>query len=282
MQVNKQYILVEINKEKQQAKREKTEGGIYLSYLYVQMKRNLQQGPILQIGENAAKKYPFAEVGDIALFNHKVEADAMDGEEDWALLHKEYNPKYPNDRQMCNEHRLLDTTSGKMLFGVIKKDGSIVINPEFIFLSFEVDHFTKKEFKTELLIAGSSTEMWFDEGYIMGKLADLDDQRRSLEETMEGITDYKYLEDVHKEMGSIVKEQGKLSAFLHAVKLTKIKIEIISPITKKEFGVNIEAGDYLITDASLLYPLDVNGKNYFLIDQEFAMMFMKGNELHLS
>ncbi|HEU4608699.1 MAG TPA: hypothetical protein VFS31_11365, partial [Chitinophagaceae bacterium] len=79
MRVNKQYILVRIDKKAQKLKREKTESGLlYVAPNYTFMSHNLQYGEIVQIGAKAAQNYPYAHVGDVALFHHFIEGSYED------------------------------------------------------------------------------------------------------------------------------------------------------------------------------------------------------------
>lgn len=69
----KPYFLVRINKQEQKERMEKT--GMFFNPSQVFMTRNMQHGEIVSIGENAAKAFPEAEIGQTLIFHHFVEGD---------------------------------------------------------------------------------------------------------------------------------------------------------------------------------------------------------------
>ncbi len=121
-----QYFIVKVDKSKQIERKEKV-GRFYTHFNEVQMQRNMQNGEIVSIGEEAANQLKEAEIGDVLIFHHFVEGDGNDSQ---SLIYSDEEFNYYNVTAMAfNGHR-------NETYAVVR-DGKIIPHPDFIFIEPE-------------------------------------------------------------------------------------------------------------------------------------------------
>lgn len=120
------YFIVKINKETQSARRDKI-GSLYLHFQEIYMQRNIQNGEIVAIGEDAKKIFPDCKIGNTALFHHFVEGSASDKSN---LIHSDDTDNYYFiTTSEFNGHR--NETYG------IYNGTEIIPHPDFVFIKNE-------------------------------------------------------------------------------------------------------------------------------------------------
>lgn len=255
--VNKQYILVRIDKAAQKKKREKV-GNIYLPVNFTYMAYNLQYGEILQIGATAAKNYPDAKVGDIAIFHHHIEGSYEDHAPEYLL------ETMPNG----DEHRLIDCnnfSSDYKIFAIIKDGGTLIPSPYFVFVSQMITPI-KRKFVSDL-IAGSGYEPSEDE--LRQKLEQLLAHQRVLDESLQSETSVDKSQQIVNAIADIGRERERITQFLNSDKFVKTKVTFINPETYKELGIDI--GDEVVVTEGLLYGLEIMGNKFLVMRKDFII-----------
>lgn len=264
MRINRQFILVRIDKVKQNASREKT-GNIFLPQSFIFMKYNLQYGEIVQIGPKALATYPFMEVGDIAVFKHIIE------EEDWRVLGKEDHPDHPGKFLMKNELRVIDTGSGRELFAVIKPDGTWKVNDLYIFVNPDVKPVSQAY--TSALAEGVDIDYWADDQKLMAKIESLKMDEANIKEQLEVTKNTDKFEELYKYLSRNAVEREQVTKLIHSKKSCKAVIELIGDNISKQMGL-VPGDTIMVDDIKLLYPLCVLGKTYQLIDNNYISLKM--------
>lgn len=256
MRVNRQYILVRIDKAAQRQKREKV-GDIYIAPNFAYMSHNLQYGEIMQIGEKAQKNYPDAKVGDIALFHHHIEGSYDDHAPEYIL------DTLPNG----DELRLIDCTNtdkAYRIFGFIKSTG-LVAAPEHVFINHMVTPVKKKYVSSILFNTGY--EPTDDE--LRQKLDDLLGHQRVLDESLQSERDPDKSLQIVRGIEDIGRERERITQFLNADRFVTSKIVHINPRTASEHDIHV--GDTVLVVENLLYPLDTMGNKHLTIRTDFIM-----------
>lgn len=252
MHINKPYILVRINKSAQTERKEK-EGSIYLPQRHMGMTRNLQHGEVVQIGETAAKYHPEVQIGDTALFTHFIE------EEPWRVVDRDANG---------DEYRVIDCRKETIeyslnyeLFGVEKKDGSLVAAYHHIICDTNTTAMVKKDFLSNLILTVDSA-IWEDDELLRQKIEDLDGQKHSIEQTLASTKDPYHFEKIEKDLDRINKERRRITAFMNRNVFVFLQAISVNPRAQRDLGVY--PGDNVIMVSNILYDLDYKGKKYKL------------------
>ena len=125
----KPYLLIKVPKSIQSERRQKI-GSLFIPPSFVWMRRNLQMGEIVAIGESAAKYFPEAQIGHVAIVHHFVEGQAYNNESTNYLVDEDKTHNYYVVTAHEFEGRRNET------YGVW--DGhQIIPNKDFIFLEPE-------------------------------------------------------------------------------------------------------------------------------------------------
>lgn len=261
MKVLPRFILIKIDKAKQKTLQEKV-GNIYISPKYLYMKFNLQYGEVMQIGERAAKVFPDMKVGNTAIFRHTIESD------DWRLMHKEFNPKYPGDYSMRDEYRIVDTSSinGREILGYINSYGTWIANDLYIYVNADVKP-VETQYFTSLLL--STDGAWKDDQAIMAKIEEMKLDQQNIKDSIVNIRDPYKLEDTYKYIGRIAQDMERLTKLIHAKKVCKGTVEIVGSQTSRELGIK-PGSTIFIDDYALMYSLNIMDKKYMLIENEYV------------
>lgn len=256
MRVNRQFILVRIDKAAQLQKREKV-GNIYISPMFAYMAHNLQYGEIVQIGEKAQRNYPDAAIGDIAIFHHLIEGSNEDPAYEYLL------ETLPNG----DELRLIDCTNNAndfKIFAFLKRQ-YFVPTEQFVFVDRKITQI-KRQYVSDFLY---NTGFEPSEDELRQKLQDLEAQQRTLNESLESCGDVDYSMQIIKGIEDIGRERERITQFLNADKFVKTKVTFLHPDTHKELGIDI--GDEVICVEALLYGLDIMGEKYIAVRKEFVI-----------
>lgn len=250
---NKQYVFVEIDKEEQKRKQETftTKGGLalYLASQFIYMKHNLQYGPITAIGDNIKNLFPEIEIGDLGIFNHKVET----GEHN--LIETLANG---------NEIRAVKidpTLKTELLYGIIK-DGTLIPYPKYVFFNPEV-----KIIADDLLTSLITTDaaLWTNPDYLMQKQ---DELKKEFEARKEGITglnpyiksDLIRIEENTKRLDEINAEMVRVTAFLNKAKLATGQVMYVHPCTSRI--QNINPAQQCLVNPLDAYPIEIAGNEF--------------------
>ena len=104
---------------------------VYYHQAYVWYTRNLQCGEIVSISDAAKKEMPMAEIGDILIFHHFIEASAAQSEMDSSYVVDETKDDYYFNVSAME-------TAGEMnqSYGIFK-NGVIIPHPQYTFLEKE-------------------------------------------------------------------------------------------------------------------------------------------------
>lgn len=226
---------------------------------------NLQFGEILYIGDIANKQFPEANVGDILLFHHAVEG----------------KPRTEGDT-MYNDHHLLETLENgdeirivnfaHELFGVWKMEtGSIVPYKNFIFCS---QHIRKSSFQMSngIWLPDAWEETAEDLQYKIDKLKEEKEVVAAATILKERTTEanYKRKEEIGKRLRDIQRESLALTQQMNQKKLVELTVLYINPITVAELAEDIKPGSIVISEYTLLYPLDIHGMQYTLLRKDYV------------
>lgn len=256
------YILTRIDKQKQLAHQEKI-GSIYISSKFLYMKYNLQYGDVVQIGKKAAAQFPALEVGDKVLFRHTIES------EDWRLLYKEPSAAFPNDFFRQDEYRVIDgiANNGREVLGWIKPDGTWVANDRYIYVSTDV-----KRMNTPLstsLFIDDNDNSWKDTDVLMKKLEQMQLDQENIKEKLKNIRDPYELENTYKYLERVAMDMERTTKMIHAKKVCVATIELVGPEVSRR--LEVKAGTSIVVeDYQLMYPLNILGRNYLLIEEEYV------------
>lgn len=266
--VTKHLMLVKIDKRLQRDRREKMTldngGELLLSSLWIDMARNLQFGIIEQIGFRALEHYPFAEIGDIAVFRHTVE------EEPHKLLTTD---------EEGNEHRVVDCLDDNMnheLYGILKSDGKLIPSPFFLFLDTKCTPLLKEE--TSTLLNGLNINP-MDTQEIKRRIESINEEIAPLIETAKSIVPaHGYLtsqrmsdklEEIDKQIGRKKSEQQQLTKIMHEDRYAHTPVRYINEDAATE--LNIQAGERVIVDLRSLYPLEFYGHKFLLMHKNYVL-----------
>lgn len=235
---------------------------LYHSPLYTEMRHNLQYGTIVQIGKKASKEFPIAEVGDILLFNHKVEyKDRAAGDtfyHDYHLIET-----LPNG----NELRIVDYSYEA--YGVVKiKERDFTIYP-YKKTIFCHQHIMKSAImmKDGMFIA-DGWEKTLDD--LTDKLEELQTEIDEISKTtvMSARTserNFSKKEEIFKHIERINKEREEITKEIHRKKIMELTVLFVSPQTCADLKTTLKAGDKLLANYHILYPLDFGGAYFTLV-----------------
>lgn len=135
------YFLVKIPKEAQRQRMEKI-GILYYPPEYLYMKRGMQCGEIVLIGEDAKKFFPEAKVGDILICHHFIEGKSAGLREKFFLVHEDDDWGYYCVTAFCYNGDRNNT------FGLY--DGERII-PSRDYVFFEIDETPTSDFPEFML-----------------------------------------------------------------------------------------------------------------------------------
>ncbi len=266
MQIGKDYILVNIDKELQRTKKERLPSGIYISPDYAFMMYNLQYGEILQIGKNAQNIYPEAEPGDVALFHHGVE------DNDSNLLYEEkqmfVKTHGVTEFRVMNEHRCI-SSEGSQLYGVIKPNGELIPAAEYVFVD-PVVTILKRRYPSDL-IGIVDDEVWDDHELIKYKIDELKGNIEMMKESYSTVKsirsgkDVDRLDEISHQIEFYMKQQAQLTHELHKEKLALATVTFINPRTSEDLAGTLP-GDKIIVSQNILYALQVEGQRFLLLN----------------
>jgi chaperonin GroES len=256
--INEHYILVQIHKQLQKEKREMLTEKLFAAPQFIYMTRNLQVGPALQIGKEAAANFPEMKQGDLIVFHHTIEEDS------WRLLRKD-----PDG----NELRLVDNAKENMnleVFGIINDDGTVLPDEDWIFLFTNLERFNPPTSTLEIF---ENT----DDESLRAKLDELEMELKKIKANLDN-KELKFkkgedptrqqqqkAEDIHKYMEDLQQQKFDITKHLNSKKLMIASIAFINPRTINSLDNAINSNSSLLVDKSILYPLDIMGSRYFLI-----------------
>lgn len=258
MRVNKQYILVKIDAQLQKEKRNRM-GKLLLPPDFLYMAHNLQFGEILDIGSLAWLQFPFAEIGDLALFNHKVEGSIDD---------PNYEVLIDVDSE-GNEYRLVDGSNKNMnyeVLGILKGNGELIPSEHYMIIDNRMS-LTKPPVKSSGMLLNSEEAVEYDEETILQILDQLKSEERPLRETFDTATEEEK-RHIFNDYLRIDKERERFTRMLSENNMVYSQVLFVNPKTTQLF--NIIPGDKIITTKEYLYPMDLFGNKLLFADKTFV------------
>lgn len=226
---------------------------------------NLQFGEVVEMGSIAKQKFPEVELGDMLIFDHKVEHKPIDNSDknyhDFHLIDTDDNG---------DEYRVVNYTNE--LFGVLKLEAGIII--PYKNLIFCHQHIKKASMQQ------TESGLWFPDAWdksieeLQGQIDELTATIKEMgastimkQRTTED--NYKKKEEIKKSIDLINQEKRKITRKMHQKRLVELTVVFINPLTNEELQSNIQAGDTLLADYNTLYPLDMYGHYYTLLRKDY-------------
>jgi len=239
------FFIIKINKHQQKETRE-TDGVLAISYNYVFMQHEVQNGEIVSIGELAQKLFPDAKIGYTLIFHHFVTGKGVeDREASPYLVHEDENFNYYKVTvRSYNGDR-------NLTYGVW--DGEkITPHKDFIFL--EVPDNKKEVVKTDTLIEIKNWSESRDKKN--DRLAEIKSSIGELTKTFVSKDLKAEIENREKEMGKISQEINKKQIELYKVAYSDLSLPF------KEVGIlNIATSmkvpfmgkEYIVAQSKYIY-----------------------------
>jgi hypothetical protein len=252
------HIITIIDKKAQNALQEKL-GNIYIPPNYVFMKYNLQFGPIISISKGAAKAFPKAEVGDLAIFHHSVEANYnhfitldQDGDELRAVR------VYSEDDPASHDNQL---------YAIVKQDGTLITHPDWNFLSPKMESINVK-FDSGILEVDKS--IYTEEKYMVLQMNLLGRYIDSLQATARNIRDIGRISEINEKCREYQGMRDKLSRIIASEKVAYTTVLHCPDNSVERFGYG--QGDIVaVTHADGLIPLSFQNRLYFLAMTQYVV-----------
>lgn len=283
------YFLIRINKQQQQEKKEKI-GSIYLHPNEVFMTRNMQMGEIIGIGKEAHEYFPEAEIGDTAIIHHFIEKKEVgffiDEDETYNYYITtvfDYMERFPKKAEQEKKDGSIPFYAGKgnLCYGIIKKDGEIIPNKDFIFLE------TEKPAETDLpdleitsnLKDGNKlfTDVPFtthSSGLIVPKewketRTDTETKMKSIQAEIENISQTKMTTDVKRGIEKKEAEIAALSQKINSKRYEPYIIEHINPDTSKQFAYSQRGDALYMLNIACKTKIEIEGKEYIVAQTKY-------------
>lgn len=277
-------IIVKIDKEAQEKKRTKTDGGLLLSPKFIAMKRNLQYGEVSEIGPEAQKHYPGLNVGDIAILHHGIEEDPI------RVIRKERG----KNLRLNYEYRIIDCweEGSRQIFGVVKRHSKIKddfrITPfgDHVFLSDKFEVFAKKP-------EGSQSSIFTSLNVDISHVTDLNE--------MENLIDRKrkdFMQKYNMEMGRIQSalksvnlraDKDKYDTLETQLKSTQIEATRLGSFSRENHMVVCDVlfpkeycnpGDKIVATYKELYPYDIFEHKFIIAYTKFIIAKLKKDNMN--
>ena len=282
------FFFVRIDKKIQQEKKEKI-GSLYLPPNEVFMTRNMQVGKIIDIGRDAHKYFPEAEIGDTAILHHFIENKDIgffiDEDEKYNYYITtvfDYMEVFKKQADEENKNGTIPSYAGKgnKCYGVIKKDGRIIPNREYIFLQTEQKAQTDLP-ELELLSPLKGEGAVFKElpltlhssGLIIPKewketRTDTENRMKKIQAEIDNLAQTKLRKEVKE---GIEKKEAELAALSHKINSKRYepyKVEFINPETKDKY--HCDQGDTLYClNIACKTKVEVNGNEYIVAQTKY-------------
>lgn len=276
-------IIIKIDMGEQSLKRNTTASGIALSPLFQFMLRNLQYGEVMDIGADAALRYPELSVGDTAIIHHTVESQP------YRLLKTEKG-HYDN---VLYEYRIINISKdvlSREIFGKLSQrllynrihDTHIVPFDKNIFLKWEFDVFDT---------AVESASILIDMDYSLNGCHDIEDFRRTLDIKKKaavrlfkikgsGITNQlgqldpenelnkPLIAHLENQMQELQREVAYRSSFIN-------KNHLLTCTTVYPHQIN----NKVVVPFNELYPINLMGKKYLIAHSDLIQATYMNNKL---
>lgn len=263
----KAYFLVKINKQEQQQRIEKT--GRFYNPTEVFMKRNMQSGEIVSIGEKAHEKFQDAKVGHTLIFHHFVEGD-KESRKDALVFEDEFFNYYVISSYAQN---------GKAAEAYAVWDGTKIIpHPEYLLLEKEVAlaDIPHDEFINQAMEESKGGLLLFKEYKITrenntDKLARLKQEVFSLSKTAMSDQVKIGIEEKEKEMAAITAEMNKVT-------YTPFTIAYANNILSEWFDRPVGSHDKIwCRKDACQTEIEFMGKEYLLCENKYIGFMLSNN-----
>ena len=282
------FLFIRINKQQQKQRKEKI-GSIYFHPNEVFMTRNMQVGEIVDIGKAAHQYFPEAKIGDTAIVHHFIEnkeigffIDEDDTYNYYVTTVFDYMELNPKQAEKEKQIGALPFYAGKgnLCYGIIKKDGTIIPNKDYIFLEVE------KPVETDLpdleLISPLPNEgkvfnhiplTTHSSGLIVPKQwketrTDSENKMATIRHEIDELSKTKMSPDVKEGIEKKEAELNKLSGKINSKRYETYKIEFINPETKNKF--HADSGDFLFClNIACRTKVEINNKEYIVAQTKY-------------
>jgi hypothetical protein len=261
------YFIIKMPKKDQKERREKL-GRFYLSPNHIFMKREIQSGEIVAIGEDAHEGFPESKIGDTLLCHHFISGKEAEGSDE-GRYHIDSDEMFNYYAVTCFsfEGRRNET------YGIW--DGEKIIpHPEFIFLegdkpkeTVSPDKFidTKLQKNGSLLVFKNWEETREEKG---DRMQQIKFQNQELARTTKFDENGKeYMPDeVKKKIEENEREMDAISKDVNKKKYVPFKVEWGSKTLSEEFGEPVEKGDivYALNQAAQT-QIEFNNVSYRVV-----------------
>jgi hypothetical protein len=254
MRTHNATIAVRIDKQKQNEKRENT-GGFLLDPRFIAMKRNLQYGTVVEIGDQVAKHSPEIQVGDIACFHHYVEDNK------YTLLETldngdEIRIAYPVPHDVDHSH-------SSQLYAIVKPTGEVIPYDSYVFLNNVFEPLEKQTDYNGFMVSETDS---LDTELVLKQQNDATGYRKSLEMTFKNSKNLAQREAIYAELNSIVAQQDELAET--ANKIRRVIGKVVK-VGNKSNAMGINAGSKVVVDKEILYPINIMGQSYLIVRNIF-------------
>lgn len=259
MRATRNTILVRIDKEAQRKKRETIAGtSLYRHIDYAFMQCNLQHGEIISIGENAAKLFPEAQIGDFAVFKHTVEGDpdinssehlvdTLPNGDEIRCLDTSLDANYTEEN--IKKHR-----RGLEMFGVIKKDTDEFIPGELhVFFETKIRRYTKRPTVSSGILLDEKLNE--DDSQLRKRVEDLKKDLDRLSNTYSRTIDPSERADIGRVLEGYQKESERITTYLNSDKIASAVVFAINSKTSRE--LKVKEGDTVLVVEDYLDALEI-------------------------
>lgn len=261
--INKRFVLVRINRQKQREKRQKV-GSILLPPGQVHQNYNQQQGEILMIGKEAQKLIAEMQPGDTLLFHHSIEGQAYLEEQNphvklintWDIYNNEYvDPEW-----------IYYMVRTDFIYGVKKQDGSIFVHPDLILAIAAPDEENNRNLKR------------------VGTLYLFENFKEERKDIEDRLMKMKYEAETHKERaGQIMEEMERITKSLNKKRAGAFMPVFIGKRIKRAFYPTWLDTTYCIWYEFLgsknttpqVTTINVDGYDFYILRADFILMAKK-------
>lgn len=235
---------------------------------------NLQFGEVVEIGRIAGEQFPEVNLGDMLIFDHKVEhKPRTEGD----LLYHDFHLIETDENG--DEYRVVNFATE--VFGVLKlATATIIPYKNFIFCH---QHIKKAS------IQMNASGIWVPDAWEKS-VEEIQGEIDKLTETIQEIgsstimkqrtsdENYKRQEEIKTTIDLINQEKRRLTLKMRQKRLVELTVLFIHPKTNEELQSNITAGDTLFAEFNTLYPLDMYGQYYTLLRKDYIEAVIYNNQ----
>lgn len=268
----KPYFLVRIAKKEQKERLQKT--GMFYNPVEVFMKRNMQSGEIVAIGEKAKEVFPEAKEGNILIFHHFVEGDTESRKDSLVFEDEDFN-YYVISSYMQNGK---DTEC----YGVW--DGhKITPHPDYIILQSAppVKELPKDDFINQALrevsIPGSNSTLFLFNEYNVTREDKLETLSRLKREVME-LSKSRMTKEISHAIQDKEHEMEAISQEINKTTYKPYTIAYVNKIVSEWFDRPVKSDDTIYClNAACQTEVEFMDKTYIMCESKYIGFMLSNN-----